>query len=157
MEITRGCVERRASCSGTRSVSFAYFGARRLVHPGRYLVGDNRDPQIFVWSFAWWLHALSKWQNPFFSRGIYAPVGIDLVWATTVPALAVPFAPLTALVGPDITYNLAMVLVPALSAFTAFLLCRQSRLGRPGRRWSAATCSAFRATCSAKRPEPTSI
>ena len=109
---------------GYAMVSFAYFGARLLVHPGRYLVGDNRDPQIFVWSFAWWLHALSNWQNPLFSRGIYAPVGIDLVWATTVPALAVPFAPLTALVGPDVTYNLAMVLAPALSAFTAFLLCR---------------------------------
>ena len=106
------------------TVSFAYFGARLLVHPGRYLVGDNRDPQIFVWSFAWWPHAVTTWQNPFFSRVIYAPVGIDLAWATTVPALAVPFAPLTALVGPDITYNLAMLLAPALSAFTAFLLCR---------------------------------
>ena len=109
---------------GYAAVSCAYFGARILTHPGRYLVGDNRDPQIFVWSFAWWRHALAASENPFVTRVIYAPHGIDLAWATTVPLLAVPAAPVTALFGPDVAYNLAMLLAPALSAFTAFLLCR---------------------------------
>ena len=101
-----------------------YFGERIVAHPGRYLIGYGRDPQIFVWSFAWWLHALETWQNPFYSHAIYAPVGINLAWATTVPGLALLFAPVTALFGPDVSYNLAAMLVPALSAFTAYLLCR---------------------------------
>ena len=106
------------------AVSFAYFGERIIAHPERLLIGYGRDPEIFVWSFAWWLHALETWQNPFYSHAIYAPVGINLAWATTVPGLALLFAPVTALFGPDISYNLAAMLVPAVSAFTAYLLCR---------------------------------
>ena len=41
-----------------------------------------------------------------------------------MPGLALLFAPVTALFGPDVSYNLAAMLVPAVSAFTAYLLCR---------------------------------
>ena len=48
--------------------------ALRLVsHPGRAILGSGRDPQIFVWSFAWWPHAIGTWQNPFVTHAIYAP------------------------------------------------------------------------------------
>ncbi len=106
------------------AVAFAYFGERIVAHPGRLLIGYGRDPEIFVWSFAWWLHALETWQNPFYSHAIYAPVGVNLAWATTVPGLALLFTPVTALFGPDVSYNVAAILVPAASAFTAYLLCR---------------------------------
>ena len=96
----------------------------RSPHPGRDLVGYGRDPQIFVWSFAWWLHAIETFQNPFVSHAIYAPGGINLAWATTVPGLAVLFAPVTALFGPAVSYNLAAMLLPAAAAFTAYLLCK---------------------------------
>jgi hypothetical protein len=109
---------------GYAAISLAYFGAPLAAHPGRDLLGHGRDPQIFVWSFAWWLHALETWQNPFYSHAIYAPGGINLVWTTTVPGLALLFAPVTYLVGPAASFNLAEMLVPAVSAFTAFLLCR---------------------------------
>jgi len=49
-----------------------------VSHPGRPLVGYGRDPQIFVWAFAWWPHAIGSWQNPIVSHVIYAPHGIDL-------------------------------------------------------------------------------
>jgi hypothetical protein len=110
--------------AGYAAVAFAYFGARLASHPGRDLLGHGRDPQIFVWSFAWWPHAVETWQNPFYSHAIYAPDGINLVWATTVPGLALLFAPLTALVGPAASFNVAEMLMPALSAWTAYLLCR---------------------------------
>jgi hypothetical protein len=106
------------------AVAFVYFGERIVAHPGRLLIGYGRDPEIFVWSFAWWLHALETWQNPFYSHAIYAPVGVNLAWATTVPGLALLFAPVTAVFGPDVSYNVAALLVPAVSAFTAYLLCR---------------------------------
>ena len=67
------------------AVSFGYFGVRIVAHPGRLLVGYGRDPEIFVWSFAWWQHALATWQNPFYSHAIYAPVGINLAWRPPSP------------------------------------------------------------------------
>jgi hypothetical protein len=109
---------------GYTAVAFAYFGYRLVSHPGRDLIGYGRDPQIFVWSFAWMLHAIETWQNPFYSHAIYAPTGINLAWATSVPGLALLYSPVTAIFGPDVSYNLAAMLAPALSAFTAYLLCR---------------------------------
>jgi hypothetical protein len=106
------------------AIAFAYFGALLVRHPGRYLLGSGKDPQIFVWSFAWWPHAILTWQNPFVSKAIYAPTGINLAWVTSVPGLAIVFAPVTVLFGPDVSYNLAQMLMPALAAWTAFLLCR---------------------------------
>src|SRR5215475_10703883 len=38
--------------------------------------------------------------------------------------MALLFAPLTVLAGPIVSYNAAVVLLPALAAWTAFLLCR---------------------------------
>jgi hypothetical protein len=111
---------------GYAAVSFAYFGWRLLPHPGRILVGTDgqHDPEIFVWSFAWWPHAILTWTNPFFSHVVYAPTGVNLAWATSVPGLAVAFAPLTLLFGPSVSYNVAAVLLPPLSAWTAYLLFR---------------------------------
>ena len=109
---------------GYTAIAFLYFGVRLVSHPGRFILGSGRDPQIFIWSFAWWPHAIGTWQNPFFTHAIYAPDGINLAWTTSVPALALVFTPLTLLFGPVASYNVAALLMPALSAWTAYLLCR---------------------------------
>ncbi len=59
------------------------------------------------------------------SREVWAPVGANLAWAQTAPALAVALAPLTFLAGPIVSYNAAAILMPALAAWTAFILCRR--------------------------------
>ncbi len=105
-------------------VAFGYFGVRLLPHPGRVILGYGRDPQIFIWAFAWWPHAIGTGQNPIVSHAIYAPHGIDLAWATSVPALAILFAPFTLLFGPTASFNLAAMLMPAVAAWTGYLLCR---------------------------------
>jgi hypothetical protein len=106
------------------AVSFLYFGLPVASHPGRSLIGAGVDSQIFVWSFAWWPHAIGSGENPFYTHAIWAPEGVNLAWTTSVPLLALVFAPLTALAGPVVSYNAAAVLMPALAAWTAFLLCR---------------------------------
>jgi hypothetical protein len=111
--------------AGYTAVSSAYFGVRLLPHPGRELVGSGRDPEIFVWSIAWWRHALLHGQNPFVTHAIWAPDGVNLAWTATAPAVGVALAPLTSLVGPAAAYNAAAVAFPALAAWTAFLLCRR--------------------------------
>jgi hypothetical protein len=111
---------------GYTAISFAFFGWRLLPHPGRELVGapQQSDAEIFIWSFAWWPHAILSWTNPFVSHVVYAPTGVNLAWVTSVPGLAVAFSPVTLLFGPSAAFNVAAVLLPALSAWTAFLLCR---------------------------------
>jgi hypothetical protein len=109
---------------GYVAVAFAYFGWRLADHPGRYILGSGRDPEIFIWAFAWWPHAIETWQNPFYSHAIYAPTGVNLAWTTTVPGLALVFWPLTQAFGPTLSYNVAAMLMPALAAWTAYLLCR---------------------------------
>jgi len=107
-------------------VSFLFLGLRVASHPERDVVGGLfTDPQIFVWSFAWWPHAILHGLNPIYTHQIYAPDGFDLAWATSVPALAIAFAPLTLLFGPVLSYNVACIVIPALAAWTAFLLCRR--------------------------------
>jgi hypothetical protein len=106
------------------TVAYAYFGLPLAAHPIRYLLGHGSDPQIFIWSFAWWPHAIESGLDPFVTHAIYAPNGINLVWTTSVPGLALLFAPLTSLAGPVASYNVAEMLMPAAAAFTAFLLCR---------------------------------
>jgi hypothetical protein len=107
------------------AISFGYVGWRLLPHPGRLLIGGaTRDPEYFMWSFAWWPHAIAHALNPFYTRVIYAPTGINLTWTATSPALAIALTPVTLLFGPAVAYNLAAVLLPALTAWTAYFLCR---------------------------------
>lgn len=106
------------------AVAFLYLGLRLLVEPGRQYVGFDVDPQIFIWAFGWWPHAILHGQNPFYTHAIWAPDGVNLTWATAVPGLALLFSPVTLLAGPVAAYNVAAVLMPALAAWTAFLLCR---------------------------------
>jgi hypothetical protein len=106
------------------AVALVYFGPRVLPHAGSDIVGNGQDPQIFAWSFAWWPHAILRGENPFYTHAIWAPDGYNLAWATTVPGLALVFSPLTLAFGPVASYDVACILMPALAAFTAFLLCR---------------------------------
>ncbi len=106
------------------ALSFLYFGLPVASHFGRDWIGSGTDPQIFVWSLAWWPHAVLHWQNPVVTHAVWPPVGLDLTWVSSIPALAAVFAPVTLTAGPVAAYNAASILVPALGAWTAFLLCR---------------------------------
>ena len=106
------------------AISFAYFGWPLLPHPGRVVFGSAGNAPIYIWSFAWWPHAIGSWTNPFVSHALYAPIGVNIAWTPSAPGLALAFSPLTVLVGPIVSYNVAGILLPALSAWTGYLLCR---------------------------------
>ena len=105
------------------AVAFLAFGLRLLTDPTSDYVGRGEDPQIFIWSLAWWPHAILHGENPFVTHAVWAPDGVNLAWTTTVPGLALLFSPLTLAAGAVNSYNVAAVLMPALAAWTAFLLC----------------------------------
>jgi hypothetical protein len=108
------------------AVSFVYFGTQLVSHPGRVMVGaaNISDSHLFIWSFAWWPHAILHGLNPFYSRLIYAPTGINLTQVTSVPGLAIAFSPVTLLFGPVVGFNVAAIVLPAVTAWSAYLLCR---------------------------------
>jgi hypothetical protein len=114
-----------AAFVGYLGIAFLFLGLPLLSHPESTVVGDRySDPQIFIWSFAWFPHALLHGENPFVTHAIWAPSGFDLAWATSVPALAVAFAPLTLAFGAIFSFDAACIVVAALDAWAAFLLCR---------------------------------
>jgi hypothetical protein len=107
--------------------SVLLFAAPILAHPSRdcLCIPTTTDEGIIAWGLAWWPHALVHGLNPFFTRLIYAPQGINLAHGTLMPGLALLLAPVTALTSPLFSFNLAATLAPALAAFTTFLLCRR--------------------------------
>jgi hypothetical protein len=110
---------------GYAAVSFAYFGWRLVPHPGRLVLSGDHDAEVFLWSFARWPHALGSWTDPFVSHAVDAPGGINLAWSASSPGLALLVSPLTVVAGPVVSYNTAAVLLPAVAAWTAYLLCRE--------------------------------
>jgi hypothetical protein len=105
-------------------ISIGYFGAPVLAHPSKNLVGFGTDPGVFVWFFAWWPHALGHGLNPFITHAVWAPAGFNLAGTTAVPGPSLVALPLTEAFGPIVAFNVVTVLAPALSAWTAYLLCR---------------------------------
>jgi hypothetical protein len=79
---------------------------------------------------AWWPYAIAHHLNPLFSDLVWQPWGIHLAWTTCVPLLAVLTAPVTLILGPGASFNLAMLAAPVVSAFAAWLLCLRLT-GRP--------------------------
>jgi hypothetical protein len=105
-------------------ISIVYFGAPALAHPSKNLIGFGNDPGVFVWFFAWWPHAITHGLNPFITHAVWAPSGFNLAGTTAVPGPSLLALPLTEAFGPVIAFNVVTVLAPALSAWTAYLLCR---------------------------------
>jgi hypothetical protein len=110
--------------AGYLLVSFLCVGLPALIRGGHRYIGYAYDPEVFVWSFAWWPHAILHGLNPFETKVIWSPYGLNTMWSTTVPGLAIAFAPLTLLFGPVFAVDVAAVLLPALAAYTGFALCR---------------------------------
>ena len=107
--------------------SLVLFGRPLLTDPTHtcLCVGSTTDEGVVAWALEWWPHALLHGLNPFHPRIIYAPQGFDIAEGGLMPGLALVLAPITALAGPLLTYNLVALLGPPLAAFFAFLLCRR--------------------------------
>ena len=90
----------------------------------RDLLGNGGDPQIFVWALAWWPWAVRHGLDPLYTHLVWQPLGVPLLWVTSVPLLSLLAAPLTLLGGPALAYNVLVLAAPVLAALAAFGLCR---------------------------------
>jgi hypothetical protein len=85
------------------------------------LVGGRLDASIFIWWLNWTPYALLHGLNPFVSNYLLAPQGVNAMQNTSVIALGVILMPVTELFGVVASYNLACILGPPLTAWTAYL------------------------------------
>lgn len=106
-------------------LSLGLFGVHIIRHlDSRIVASDPIDSSQFMWFFAWWPHALLHGLNPFVTHVMFVPDGFNLTWATGMPGPSLLLAPITLAFGPAVTWNVIQLASPALSAWTAFLLCR---------------------------------
>ncbi|MEP6597956.1 MAG: hypothetical protein ABJB98_00725 [Actinomycetota bacterium] len=112
--------------------------SRFLAHPNRGVPG-GADGLLYAWYFEHIEQSIIHLSNPFFTTALNAPDGVNIMWNTSVFAVGVLLAPLTATIGPVATTNVALTLAPVLSATTAFYALRRLT----GTVWGAALGAAL--------------
>ncbi len=105
-------------------IASLYYGIGVLPHLQSHYVGYQADPSLFIWMINWWPFAISHHLNPLYTHYLWQPVGYSVANATSIPALALLMWPMTKLFGAVASYNLLAIYLNALSAWTAYLLCR---------------------------------
>lgn len=71
---------------------------------------------------------------------MFAPKGINLLLNMSILVPSLVFTPMTELFGPLVSFNVAVVLAPALNAFAAFIAFRRWAPYVPGRRLACLSC-----------------
>lgn len=115
-------------------LSFLFFGRGLAGHLSDRYMGIGQDPGVFIFALQWWKYVLTNHLNPFVTPMVWEPTGANLAWTTAlIPLFGIFEIPITSALGPVASYNLLMLLCPALGAWGAFLLCRHLCSGY----WSA--------------------
>ena len=92
---------------------------------GASLASGSLDPAQDVWWLAWVPHALGHGIDPFFTRAMYFPDGVNVVSNTSFLLWGLVLSPVTALFGPSASFSVSMALAPALDALAAFVVLRR--------------------------------
>jgi hypothetical protein len=109
------------------AASVLIWGVPVVGHLGsRYVaMARNGDVDQGRWFLAWTPWAIAHGQSPLHTPSLFAPNGVDLTWSAFVPGPAIVAWPSTEAFGTLVSYNLWMLLAPALSAWAAYLVCRR--------------------------------
>ncbi len=105
-------------------LSILFFGRGLIGHFSTYNLGQSRDPGCYMWCLVWLPYAIGHRLNPFFTTLLWAPTGINLAWTTFMPLVDLAAYPMTATLGPIVTFNILCLVSPALAGWSAFILCR---------------------------------
>jgi hypothetical protein len=128
---------------GATALSAVAFGRPVLGHLGSRILGDGRDPQVFVWMMSWWPHAIAHGLGPVTTHALWAHRGFDLLWTSSVPGLSLLATPVTLLWGPVASYNVMALAAPGLAGGAVYLLSR----GLGAHRAAAAAAGLLFAIC----------
>jgi hypothetical protein len=100
--------------------------------PQHLLVGYYGDPKFFVWVLGWIPKALATGSDPLLTTDLNYPAGVNLMWNNSVPLVGFLLSPITALAGPTASYNAAITVGLAVSAWCAHMVMVRLGLSRPG-------------------------
>ncbi len=87
--------------------------------------GGSADVEQKMWFLTWTPFAVGSHHNPLVSSYLNYPVGVNLMWNTPMPLIALLFWPVTAIWGAIVTYNVVTTAAMALAAGFAFLAIRR--------------------------------
>ncbi len=102
-------------------LSVAIFLPADLHATGVMVGATTADNSQHAWFLRWFPYALATHQNPLFTTSLIEPGGVNLMWNTWIPLPALLLSPLTLLLGPVASFNIAITLGVALSAWCAYL------------------------------------
>ena len=107
------------------ALSVLFFGRNLIGHFSDRYIAMGHDADVSIFFLEWWRYALANHINPFHVNVVWAPSGYNLAWAASIPLAALAMSPIEITLGPVAAYNVALLLCPALSAWSAFILCRR--------------------------------
>ncbi|HSP74768.1 MAG TPA: glycosyltransferase family 39 protein [Cryobacterium sp.] len=93
------------------------FAHKRLSNPG--------DSESFAYYLSWNAHAFVNFVDPFFAPNLYAPDGLDLGNAISIPAVSLLVSPVALAFGGTAAYNAAFLLAIFLCGLCVYLLARE--------------------------------
>ena len=103
------------------------------IYPGisQRLFSPEGDFTQSVWYLDWIPHAIAHGLNPFFSKAIFVPTGVNLAQNTASPLLGLFTAPFAPVLSPVVRANLLMLLGMPVSATAAFVVLRKWKVWGP--------------------------
>jgi hypothetical protein len=86
------------------------------------ILGAGGDPYLFIWCLRWFPWAVAHHQNLLTSPLVWQPLGVNLLWITSMPLLCAAMVPVTILAGPVVAFNMLVLAAPVLAAWCAYRL-----------------------------------
>lgn len=96
---------------------------------GHTTAANSTDQTFFEWMLTHGVRVFSHGENPFFTTQLNAPLGVNLMSNTGLLGLSLPFAPVTALIGPAPTFVLIVMLGLAGTAFAWYYVMSRHFIG----------------------------
>lgn len=96
----------------------------RVTYLTAHKLPYSRDAGSYVWGFTWVAKQVEHLSNPWFTRDIAAPVGVQLGYHALMPLEGVLMMPVTVVLGPSVSYNLLSVLMPGLLCYAMYRVGR---------------------------------
>lgn len=110
---------------------------RVLADPGGLLIGHvTADADMFSWWIHWFPFAVTHGENPLVTDWMHWPYGLNALWNTAVPLLALALAPVTLVAGSVTAFNVGLILGPVVSGLV-LVAALGPYVGRTGRGWAA--------------------
>jgi hypothetical protein len=112
-------------------LAFGYYIMSRLWHSPTSLAPNSNpnDPTFFEWMLVHAVRIFTHGDNPFFTSQLNAPSGVNLMSNTNMLGLTIPFAPLTAWLGPSPVVVLIAMLGLSGTAFAWYYVFARHFIG----------------------------